>query len=145
MRQNISDLRRRNVIWRAYHCCEYCLVHEDDFYLSGEVDHIQTVKHGGTSEILNLAYSCIHCNRNKGTDEAIVINGKAVRLFNPRTDHWGDHFELSGPVILAKTEIGEATIKVLKMNDERRILERLAYMEKGTYPPADIVHLLDPS
>lgn len=82
MRQRISDALRQTVILQAKFLCEYCLVHEDDFYLSGEVDHISAVKHGGINELSNLAYACIHCNRNKGTDEAIVVNGQAVRFFN---------------------------------------------------------------
>ena len=32
---------------RAYHLCEYCLVHEEDVYHDCEVDHVMSVKHGG--------------------------------------------------------------------------------------------------
>lgn len=142
MRTRIPQSLRRKVIAQAKHLCEYCLVHEDDFYLSGEVDHIIAVKHGGISELSNLAYSCIHCNRNKGTDEAVVINSAAIRIFNPREDYWGDHFELSGAMILAKTEIGEVTLKVLKINHEHRILERLEFISQGTYPHRNALPLL---
>jgi len=138
MRSKISASIRREVIVRAKFRCEYCLVHEDDFYLSGEVDHIRAIKHGGENLIGNLAYSCIHCNRNKGYDEAIVYNGKPVRLFNPRMDFWSDHFELSEVAILPKTEIAEVTILVLKMNAEERVRERQVFKTEGTYPPSEI-------
>ena len=145
MRQRISDALRQTVILQAKFLCEYCLVHEDDFYLSGEVDHISAIKHGGINELSNLAYSCIHCNRNKGTDEAIVVNGQAVRFFNPRVDRWSDHFELSGAIILPKTDIGTVTLNVLKINHEYRVQERLAYMAKGTYPHPNALGLLMPT
>ncbi len=138
MRLQISASIRREVIVRAQFRCEYCLVHEDDFYLSGEVDHIRAIKHGGENLIENLAYSCVHCNRNKGYDEAIVYNAKPVRLFNPRIDFWTDHFELFGVAILSKTEIAEVTILILKLNADVRIRERQVFKTEGTYPPLDI-------
>jgi hypothetical protein len=39
-----------------------------------------------------------------------------VRLFNPRTDVWTEHFELRGPVIVGITAIGQATVELLDMN-----------------------------
>ncbi len=138
MRPQISVSIRRDVIIRANSRCEYCLVHEDNFYLSGEVDHIKPIKHGGENEVGNLAYSCVHCNRNKGYDEAIVHNGKPVRIYNPRFDFWTDHFELSEVIILPKTEIAEVTLLILKMNAEERIRERLVFESEGTYPPPNI-------
>jgi len=144
MRQSIPAALRHQVIVRAHYLCEYCLVHEADFYLVGEVDHVKAIKYGGTNAFENLAYSCIHCNRFKGYSEAIVVDGRAIRLYNPRVDHWADHFEISTAFILAKTEIGEATIKVLKINSEERVRERLAFIEKGTYPHPTSLHLLVP-
>lgn len=138
MRLQISSSIRKKIIERAAHQCEYCLVHEDDFYLSGEVDHIRPIKHGGEHILLNLAYSCIHCNRNKGYDEAIVHNGHAVRLYNPRIDLWTDHFELINVTIVPKTDIAEVTILVLKINAEERIRERIVFKKEGTYPPKEI-------
>jgi 5-methylcytosine-specific restriction endonuclease McrA len=52
MRESIAENLVRLVKARALYCCEYCLVHEDNFYLSGEVDHIKPIKHGGTNELL---------------------------------------------------------------------------------------------
>lgn len=47
-----------------------------------------------------------------------------IRLFNPRGDVWIEHFEHESGVIYAKTQIGTATIKVLKFNDLDRVIER---------------------
>lgn len=144
MRTSIPVALRRQVILRAHHLCEYCLVHEADFYLAGEVDHTKPIKYGGTNVFENLAYSCAYCNRFKGYTEAIVMNGRAIRLYNPRLDHWSDHFELSEAIILAKTEIAEATLLVLRINAEERIQERLVYIEEGTYPHPNSSHFLAP-
>jgi hypothetical protein len=84
----------------------------------------------------NLAYACAVCNFAKGTDIATVLEDyqQPVRLFNPRTDEWDEHFRLQGATILPLTPIGEATIKVLNLNDPARILERQALIRIGRYP-----------
>jgi hypothetical protein len=43
---------RRIVEERAKFRCEYCLIHQDDYYWSFEIDHIYAEKHGG--ETVNL-------------------------------------------------------------------------------------------
>lgn len=68
MSGDISKALRRVVADRAYHVCEYCLVHEDDVYHGCEVDHVRSGKHGGVAVPENLAFACFHCNRHKGTD-----------------------------------------------------------------------------
>lgn len=59
-----TDLRRR-IKDRAGYICEYCLLQEEDTFFGCEVDHIISQKHGGQSDIDNLAYACSFCNRNK--------------------------------------------------------------------------------
>ena len=59
---------RRFVITRAEGLCEYCLLHEDDMLFSGEVDHVISEMHGGLTQENNLAYTCLSCNRSKGSD-----------------------------------------------------------------------------
>ena len=54
----VSEALRRLVAQRASYCCEYCLINEADTYISCEVDHIISVKHGGLTEAANLAYAC---------------------------------------------------------------------------------------
>ena len=51
-----------------------------------------------------------------------------VRLFDPRQDHWGEHFEWNGPVLHAQTAIGRATIGVLRVNLPERVAVRRSLM-----------------
>ena len=100
---------RRQVVARADHLCEYCLLHEDDTFFGCEVDHVISEKHGGPTREDNLAYACMTCNRNKGSDIASLVPGTdtLVRFFHPRRDHWRDHFRLDaadGVTIVALTE-----------------------------------------
>jgi hypothetical protein len=61
-------------------------------------------------------------------------SGQLVRFFNPRTDRWADHFELSGAFIKPLTEIGEVTARILGFNSEERLQERQGLIEEGRYP-----------
>ena len=65
---------RQFVAERAEYLCEYCLIHEDDTYLGCQIEHIISLKHGGTSDADNLAYACALCNRHKGSDVGSVLN-----------------------------------------------------------------------
>ncbi|GAA6621344.1 HNH endonuclease [Scytonema sp. NUACC26] len=89
----ISTDLRRLFIKRADCLCEYCLFSDTDS-IDFQLDHIISVKHGGTTTAENLAYSCIFCNLQKGTDLGSINwqTGELVRFFNPRRDFWGDHF-----------------------------------------------------
>jgi 5-methylcytosine-specific restriction endonuclease McrA len=64
----ISAELRQAVASRADFLCEYCLIAEADTFYGSEVDHIISLKHGGSSEADNLAYACALCNRAKGSD-----------------------------------------------------------------------------
>jgi hypothetical protein len=126
---------------RADHLCEYCLIHEDDTFFGCEVDHIISEKHGGTTQENNLAYACLACNRKKGSDVASIVpeTGELVRLFNPRTDRWSDHFGLlhldaDGIMIVSSTAIGTVTSRLLGLNDSPRLVEREALHQIGRYP-----------
>jgi hypothetical protein len=133
-----ADLRRL-VAKRASSLCEYCLIHEDDTFFGCEVDHIISEKHGGRTTEDNLAYACLFCNRYKGSDIASLQPGTdtLVRLFNPRTDSWNDHFRLDDQGIIAPlTPIGEVTARILGLNHPERLLERSALMEIRRYPTA---------
>jgi hypothetical protein len=134
-----ADLRRL-VSLRAERHCEYCLIHEDDTFYGCEVDHIISEKHGGPTREDNLAYACLFCNRNKGSDIASLEPGtdRLVRLFDPRRDRWAEHFVLEedGITIVSRTPIGEATIRLLGFNHGDRLVERGALREVGRYPTA---------
>jgi len=137
MSRHISEALRQFVIKRAKNICEYCLIDIDDTWLGAEVDHIISVKHGGATKRGNLACTCQPCNRNKGSDLGSIYwpSGELVRFFNPRTDHWADHFELDGALIKPLTEIGEVTARILDFNDEWRLQERSELIQDGRYPP----------
>jgi len=118
---------REEVRWfvaaRAEGLCEYCLVHEDDTFFGCEVDHIISLKHGGTTEEDNLAYFYVFCNRQKGSDIGSILwqTGEFIRFFNPRVDKWADHFRLEGAIIEPLTGIGEVTARILEFNNGDRI------------------------
>jgi hypothetical protein len=91
------------------------------------IDHIISIKHGGDTHIDNLAYSCQICNLNKGTDIAPILDNSntLIRLFNPRTDVWSEHFKIDFMgEILPLSEVGKATIKLLDLNHPESIIER---------------------
>src|SRR5438045_838759 len=98
MSRFINEDLRQFVAARAYHSCEYCLIHESDTVFGCEIDHIISIKHGGATEAENLAYACAFCNRYKGTDLGSLLSrtGELTRFFSPRLDLWADHFELNG-------------------------------------------------
>ena len=127
---------RRLVVVRADRLCEYCLIHEDDTFFGCEIDHIVSEKHGGLTVPGNLAYACLACNRNKGTDLGSIWepSGSLVRFFNPRLDVWSDHFSLDGAIIRPITPIGSVTDRIFRFNDIERVLEREALLALGRYP-----------
>jgi hypothetical protein len=131
----ISNELRRLVAERAYHVCEYCLVHEDDLFHMCEVDHVISVKHGGQTVMENLANACFHCNRHKGSDVGSIVpgTGQFVRFFNPRIDRWGEHFFIHSGRIESLSATGEATARILDFNHPDRIALRKLLAEEGRY------------
>jgi len=130
-----TDLRAL-VLARARESCEYCLVHADYAVLVHEIDHVIAAKHGGLTEAENLAYACAQCNRFKGSDIATLDQhtGKVALLFNPRQQHWQEHFRLDGPVIVPLTPTGRATERLLQLNQIDRILLRRELLSAHRYP-----------
>ncbi len=109
---------------------------EEDAYFRFQVEHIISRKHGGSSELDNLALACVFCNRYKGSDIASLTpkNGELIRFYNPRADRWREHFRLNGVVIEPLTGTGEATVRILQMNHDDQILERQVLSRGGRYP-----------
>ena len=136
MENRVNESLRKQVAERAYHVCEYCLVHEDDVFWGCETDHIISRKHEGPTTLDNLAWSCACCNRNKGTDIATLLGEppRLVRLFHPRTNLWREHFQLQAARIENVSEIGAATSKLLKLNEDVRIKERHSLEQIGRFP-----------
>jgi hypothetical protein len=86
-----------------------------------------------------------HCNRAKGTDLRTILpnSRELIRFFNPRVDRWLEHFILLGVLIQPRTAIGEATFKILRLNDSARILERQTLHIVERYPPNEASHIFD--
>jgi 5-methylcytosine-specific restriction endonuclease McrA len=103
---------------------------------SCQVDHIISLKHEGTSDPENLAYSCLPCNINKGSDVGTIFpdSKRFTRFFNPRKDKWNDHFLISEGEIRPKTKIGEATIRIFQFNAIERVQRRKLLSIAGRYP-----------
>ena len=136
MSQYISRALRKLVIERAGHRCEYCRVPE---YLSGfdyHIEHIIGVQHGGTNTLDNLAYCCPICNWKKGPNicTILLMGGELIPLFNPRKQNWFTHFEANNGRIIPLTVIGQATVKLLELNEFSKIEERLEMELGGFYP-----------
>lgn len=135
MSRYVSPAWRNLIANRAHHLCEYCLSFEGFSVVKFQVEHIISIKHRGLTTLDNLAYSCVFCNRNKGSDIGTILRDQQfVRFFNPRTDQWKDHFAISGVLFSSKTEIGEATLIMLDLNHFERLMERQALQEVGFFP-----------
>lgn len=143
MKRYVSSKLRQQVAERAHFCCEYCLSFEEHSFIKFQIEHIISMKHGGETQLDNLAYSCFYCNSNKGTDLGTILEpDQFVRFYNPRKDRWTKHFELSHHILVSKTAIGEATIKIFKINQEERLIERLALLEAEAFPHKNAVEYL---
>ncbi|MEI6882781.1 MAG: HNH endonuclease signature motif containing protein [Bacteroidota bacterium] len=136
----IPEPIRRLVAERAGFRCEYCRVRQADSFLAFEIDHIVSQKHGGGSEIENLAYACPHCNAHKGSDLTTFLDSydDIIPIFNPRTQRWTDHFLPENGLIIELTRIGKGTIKLLQINDPDRIIQRALLEEAGCWPEQEI-------
>jgi hypothetical protein len=133
--RKISLFVRERVRKRANYLCEYCHTNERWQLVQFTIDHVLPTKQGGDDSLDNLALACFHCNRRKSDKQFI---GKTP-LFNPREMSWSEHFFWSadGLQILAKTEIGRATIGLLELNRDRALLIRLDDAQINRHPPAD--------
>lgn len=127
---------RRTVVERAESRCEYCLIHQDLTASAHQIDHVIASKHGGATTFENLALSCTICNRRKGSDLSSVDpeTGAVAPLYNPRTQHWWDHFQLRGLQIVGLTPEGRATVALLDLNSYERLAERSELIRGGWFP-----------
>lgn len=105
----------------------------------GEVDHIISEKHGGTTSLKNLAFSCFQCNRNKGSDIAsfAASSGILTQLFHPRRQVWRRNFAFDpndDVTFLPLTPVGEVTLQILRLNTAKRVLHRFLLHSANRYP-----------
>ena len=133
--QRVSANLRAAVEQRAHARCEYCLVPDGAVMWPHEADHVIAEQHGGRTELANLALACFHCNRRKGPNVASVDpeTGQVVPLFNPRVHQWSEHFRVEAPRILPLSQIGRATVELLRLNSPERLLVRQALRQIGRW------------
>lgn len=63
--------------------CYYCFVEFDSFGVNTfELDHFDSVAHGGSNSIFNLVYACATCNKEKFTENGAEFLNRCV----PKTD-----------------------------------------------------------
>ena len=136
MGSDTTEALRSEVARRAQHRCEYCLIHEPDIAFRLQVDHIISRKHGDLSGLENLAYTCVLCNRSKGSDIASIDgrNDEIVRLFHPRRDLWFEPFRVDGNLIRALSDEGSVTAELLRFNAPERLAERSLLQTLSSYP-----------
>lgn len=125
----IPTTLRRQVIERARSRCEYCQLPADVAFFPHEVDHVIAEKHGGATNLDNLAFACWRCNRHKGSDLTSFDpqTGQLSPLFNPRTQVWIEHFTYEKKLITGLTPEGRTTVYLLRLNTEERLIERQSY------------------
>jgi len=135
MTLELPERLRRLVIDRAGNRCEYCLLPQTAAFHRHEPDHIVPQQHGGVTEESNLALACMRCNRYKGPNVGSIdpITNRLVPFFNPRIDDWKEHFELEGGIIHPLTPEARVTVKILRLNDEARVIERIRLIAAGLY------------
>lgn len=119
------DADTRNLVReRAGRVCEYCRLPEDaDPYTVYHLEHVVAKQHGGDDDLDNLAWAYSRCNHRKGTNLASRDRetGAIVELFRPRHHLWQDHFVVRGARIVSTTPTGRVTVRLLNMNESRRI------------------------
>ncbi len=119
---------------RAGNRCEYCRTPEAAVpFISFHIEHIVARQHMDDDSAENLALACDRCNAYKGTNIATLDaeTRDRVDLFHPRQDHWEDHFRFDRATIVGLTPAGRATVRLLHMNDDRRINLREQWLIEG--------------
>ncbi len=119
---SISSAIRVVVRDRARNCCEYCHLPQNRFPLVAfHIEHVIARQHGGSDDPANLCLACHWCNLFKGPNLSSLHEGELVRLFDPRSDDWAEHFQFIDGVIVGLTPIGTVTLRLLNMNDPERV------------------------
>lgn len=134
------ELRRR-VAAQAKHRCGYCLTQELVIGRPMEFDHLLPRSLGGLTTEENLWLACSLCNDHKSNRLFLVDpeTGAQVRVFNPRTQRWAEHFTWAegGTRIDGTTAVGRATVAALQLNRPSLVLARKLWVAAGWHPPRD--------
>lgn len=127
---------RQQVIARAGNYCEYCGLSQLGQIATFHIDHVLPVAAGGPTVAENLALACVSCSLHKGARQHFLDpqSGNMVAVFNPRQDHWADHFRWSGVIVESKTAIGRAAVAALQMNRPLALAIREEEQRIGRHP-----------
>jgi hypothetical protein len=141
-RRAIPAALDRRVREAANQRCGYCLSPQHLVLAPLEIEHIIPLAHGGTDDESNLWLACPLCNAHKAEKTTGVDpdTGATVPLFNPRHQHWADHFAWidDGLRIAGKTTTGRATVIALRLSDHPIALEvRRYWISVGWHPPTE--------
>jgi len=134
------DPQLHRLVWfRGAGVCEYCRMPQPFDPLPLCIDHIVAQKHHGATAEHNLALACFNCNSYKGPNIAGIDpeTQQLTRLFDPRQDVWGEHFDWSGARLVGRTTIARATIDVLNINEPDRVEHRRLLIAEGVFPPKE--------
>jgi len=138
---HISEEVKTRVRTQARNQCGYCLSLQK--YVLGilEIEHIIPKARGGTDDEDNLWLACRLCNNFKAaqTHAKDPETGRDVKLFNPRSQRWSEHFSWTddGVYIVGKTACGRATVVALRLNNTYAVMVRQAWVSVGWHPPED--------
>jgi 5-methylcytosine-specific restriction endonuclease McrA len=103
------------------------------------MDHIVPQGKGGRTTFANLCLACSVCNAGKldRISAPDPDSGRRVKLFNPRTQRWADHFGWSQDftTIVGLSPTGRATALLLNMNHPRIVSLRRLWTKLNLHPP----------
>lgn len=135
---DISRLLKEQVIKRAGNRCEYCQVSQVAQEAAFHIDHVMPRVLGGLTNLDNLALACVSCSLRKWAKESAIDpdTGQQVRLYNPRTQLWADHFRWAGSVVVPLTSTGRATVSSLGLNRSIMLSIRHEESTRGRHPPS---------
>ena len=126
------------VVARAAGRCEYCHAPQILIGQAFHIDHIIPHSVKGQTVLDNLCLACSHCNiaKRDHTSAIDLRTGERVRLFNPRIDHWEQHFRWSKDLhkLIGRTPIGRATVEALDMNAKLLCKARYFWRVVGLIP-----------
>jgi hypothetical protein len=129
---------REQVRRRAKSRCEYCLLPDFAVQLPYHVEHVVATVHRPDDDFANLAWACPRCNLKKGPNLATIDPDTNIitEIFNRRTMIWSDHFHIQAGTIHGLTPCGRGTVRLLGMNDEKRVAHRRALIDENMFGPA---------
>lgn len=142
MSDYVSERLKIKIRQQAVDRCGYCQSLQKYVWGTLEIEHIIPKSKGGSNDEQNLWLACRSCNLYKSDQTYGIdpITDENSPLFNPRTQHWREHFSWSddGVYIVGLTSCGRATVKALQMNSPCVITVRRAWVSVGWHPPEEL-------